>query len=192
MIKGRMGSILMALSSLIWVILMGCRLDDNRLRGHIKIPPNDFLRTEILTSGPVPADGSSELVLVIHLKNSNHRPVVGYRPSYEVVSGIGVVESECSESDANGASICVLKSWVPGEKVLALVNALVGLEKTIYFENPVKKLATVGVTSGAKTELSSEQGYFAEITAGDPTQGVLFQTEDGHSGVISLQYVVGF
>ncbi len=170
--------------------LVGCRLDDNRLRGNIKIPIHriDFKKTEILENGPVPADGSSELILLVHLKNSDGTVVPNYRPEYEVVSGPGVIEAPCTESTKDGISACLLRANQAGAKVLRLVNAKVGLEKEVYFESPHRKGRILGLISGAETSVSTTPGnYWGEFSLGNWTEEVQLESNDGYQGFFSVQ-----
>ena len=176
--------------SMLLTVATGCRLDDNRIRGNLKIPrAPDFLKTEMIENGPAPADGSSELLVVIHLKNSNGSVVPNYRPEFEiVVNNVGVTKSPCTESSREGYSVCVLRATQPGVRVLRLVNAKVGLEKEVVFEPPMRRGQILGLISGSETGAETETGgYWGEYSVGDFAQGIEVSTDAGHRGFLSVQ-----
>ncbi len=174
------------------LVLAGCRLDDNRLRGHIKIPLTpDFLQSQFIINTTGLADGVSDLHIQILLRNSNGRPVPDYRPEFEVTPGAGVmIPHSCTLSDANGYSSCVLRSHIQGEKTLRLTNALVGLEGVVFFERFIRRGQILGLISASETgEITDTSAYWGEYSLGDFVEGVHVSTASGRRGVISVQGV---
>src|SRR5689334_22603009 len=81
------------------VLLSSC----GKIRGsvqnlHSDTGLNDFLKTEIISGANGIADGTTEMLIAIHLKNSDGSSVPDYKPTYEIVSGAGVTGSNCSTS----------------------------------------------------------------------------------------------
>ena len=141
--------------------------------------PNDFLRTEFAVAGSEIADGTSSLLVGLQLKNSDNLPVGAYKPEFRIASGAGVNSSGCTTSDANGISACVLRSTVPGEKVLELTNAKVGLKQTVLFTAPVGA-KTGKIVAGASTSLSTAQGAKLMASVGDSVFGLSRTTQGGY------------
>jgi hypothetical protein len=148
---------------------------------------NDFLKTQILVSSPAQADGISPLVFVIQLKNSNDTPVANYVPTYTIRDGSGViVPSSCTSSDADGISVCLLKSTVPGSKTLQLTNALAGLTTTVDFSSSTTTGKAV-VVSGSKAHSTTSGGFSAQWAVGSPAKGVSLTSSGGYKVTLSLQ-----
>lgn len=149
---------------------------------------NDFEKTEIISGGPAKADGSSELLLGIHLKNSDNSSVPSYRPQYEIQGNPGVNAGDCTSSDNNGISACVLTSTVPGSFAFVLTNAKVGLTKTLVF-SPVLGHEKLSIVSGGLVNASTAQGSKVQVTLGQPLAGNNRVTPDGHKVKFSMQGV---
>ncbi len=126
----------------------------------------DFLKTEILVGGSNLADGSAELIVLIHLKNSDNTVVPNYRPTYLVTSSAGITAGDCSLSSSEGVSVCVLKSTSPGTKLMKLTNALKGLEKAIEFVAPAGG-QIFGLASGAKKNMTTAAGHKINLSVGE-------------------------
>ena len=152
--------------------------------------PFDFLKTEIISSGPVPADGTSEMLLAVHLKNSDNSSVPEYRPEYEIVTGSGVSQSNCTTSDQNGISACILKANVPGPKILRLTNAKVGLERTVVFTPIVRSGVRMGIVSASNQNMTSAGGYKAEISLGEKFKNIKSVTNGGYEVRMSVQGIL--
>src|SRR5688572_1813660 len=105
-------------------LLTACgNLEGTITRGNPKLKEHDFERTEMIHNGAAFADGVSELLVVVQLKNSDNQPVANYKPAYEVASGAAVITSPCTTSLDTGISVCILKSTQPGAKKIRLINA---------------------------------------------------------------------
>lgn len=126
----------------------------------------DFARSEIISNGPAVADGSSELLVVIHLMNSDGSAVTLYKPSYEILSGAGVQGSECTTSNNNGVSTCVLKATQPGAKKFSVTNVKIQLEKELLFSPPTPPGAVTGLVSAARFRHTSAAGHEISGTVG--------------------------
>ncbi len=120
---------------------------------------NDFAKSEIVSNGPGIADGKTELIMVVRLVNGNDTSVVGYRPTYEVASGAGVIPSECTRSDNVGAAICVVRATIPGTKRLSVNNVKIELKKDVDFLAPPDKGNTSGLVVGALPNNTGTSGY---------------------------------
>lgn len=139
----------------------------------------DFLKTEILVGGSNLANGTAEMIVIIHLKNSDSTPVVDYRPTYTVTVSTGITAGQCSLSSSEGVSVCVLKSTSPGTKVLKLTNALVGLEKQIEFVAAAGE-QIFGLASGAQKGMTTPLGHKINLSAGESPKGHKSVTAGGY------------
>lgn len=167
--------------------LWGCSLNTNIERSSILNKSNDFLKTEIVVGEPVPADGSSNLLVVIHLKNSDNNPVKEFLPTYTVTEdnsslnnslSNSVVTTPCSTSDNNGISACILKSSAAGSLLFVLTNAKVGLSKTVVF-TAAKGTSNLNIVSGSVINGSTPEGSKLQMTLGNPFDGVEQTTSGG-------------
>lgn len=147
----------------------------------------DFEKTEILVGSPVFANGNDELIVVVHLKNSDSSSVPNYKPLFDLAQLSDIQFSECTTSDLNGISVCRVKSIVPGLKTLTLTNAKVGLSKTIEFMQP-QGSQRLALLPGSLTSVTSDQ-YKVQINAGNSAKGVRYQTPGGYSVLFALQGV---
>ena len=139
----------------------------------------DFLKTEILVGGSNLADGAAEMIVIIHLKNSDNSIVPNYKPTYQVTSSLGVTLGDCTISSSEGVSVCVLKSTKPGGKSLKLTNALVGLEKLIDFQ-ALAGGQIFGVASGAQKNMATPLGHKINLSAGESPRGQNSVTAGGY------------
>ncbi len=147
----------------------------------------DFKNTEIIAGDPVAADGVAEFAVIIHLKNSDNSSVSGYKPTYEISSGTGVFPRECTTSDSNGFSACVLKAIEPGIKRMRLTNALVGLEREVHFVKPDRDGKIIGLISGSRAKGETPNGMTIELAAGDAVKGIKRRTPNGLEIYFSVQ-----
>lgn len=134
-----------------WLTLAGCNVS-----GGIssKFRSVDFEKSEIISNGPAYADGQAELLMVVQLMNSDNSAVKDYKPTYEVVSGAAVNATECTTSNANGVSTCVLKSTVAGTKRVKVTNIKVDLQKDLVFINPPAGKAMMDMAPATKKQTS--------------------------------------
>lgn len=189
-LAGKIGRLLSVLPVL--VVLSGCsqfaapKSPGGGLGENGKI--NDFEKTEILPGSPAFANGSEQLLVAIHLKNSNSASVPNYRPEYEFIDGAGVIPSQCSTSDSNGISVCLVKATVPGKKVLRLINAKVGLESEIEFKAALE-LQRLAVLPASATNAATADGSRVQVSFGQSFQGVRHTTTDSYKVTFSLQGV---
>jgi hypothetical protein len=177
---------------------LGCSLNTNIERIGATSNINDFLKTEIVVGEPVPADGSSNLLVVIHLKNSDNNPVKEFLPTYTVtanenndsnslsntevsssVMASSVLTSPCTTSDNNGISACVLKSTAAGNLIFKLTNAKVGLSKPIAFIS-VKTQSDLKIVSGSLPNGTTLQGSKVSLTLGEGVESGHHTTSGGY------------
>lgn len=164
------------------LVLNACNMNTSVESNKDNPTINDFQKTEIIAGEAVPADGTSQLLVAIHLKNSDNRPVKEFQPTYEISnSSNGVITNQCSTSDINGVSVCVLRSTVAGTKLFVLTNAKVGLSKSIEFKNPMGKQVTE-ITSGAVRNGSTIQGSNLRVTLGRTFDRSVLSTQPDGSG----------
>lgn len=165
------------------VVSSACQLNSEikKLKGL-----NDFLNTEMIASTGAVADGIDELVVVVHLKNSDGSVVPNYRPEYSITSGLGVITSDCTVSSNEGASICILKSTSPGIKRLRLTNAKQGLEKDVTF-SPKPSGPALGLISASDPLATTSGGYKASVSLGGWVASKPVTTPGGYKAYISVQ-----
>ncbi len=118
----------------------------------------DFKKSEIISNGPAAADGQSDLLIVIQLTNSDSTPVVGFRPTYTVVSGGGVTALPCTTSNSNGVSTCILRSTQVGVKTILVNNVAIVLKSDVVFTTPMGR-SVFGAIAGAKKITSTDSRY---------------------------------
>lgn len=162
---------------------IGCNLNTN-IEGKDKNlePVNDFAKTEIITGEPVPADGNAQLLVAIHLKNSDNKPVKEFQPTYDIETGAnGVIKNQCSTSDINGVSACILKSTSAGIKLFVLTNAKVGLSKPIEFKSPLGK-QFAEINSGSLMNGTTPSGSKTRFSIGRPFDQSYLSTQPDGSG----------
>lgn len=146
----------------------------------------DFLKTEIVVGGSNFADGTSEMVVVVHLKNSNNTPVPNYKPTYNVTPVTGMTTVECSTSTSDGVSVCVLKSTSPGYKTFKLTNAKIGLEKVVEFQVQ-KKGQTLSLVAGANQNMTTASGHKIKLAAGEIGLGKKVVTSGGYQVSLTVK-----
>lgn len=134
---------------------------------HFLRGTNDFKKSEILTNGPKIADGQSELLVIVHLVNSDGTEVSGHKPTYKVVSGTGLSPSTCTTSNYNGISICLIKSVHPGTKKISVDNINTQLEAELLFTAPAAK-PILGLISSAKNQTQGTYSLSASIGNQEP------------------------
>jgi hypothetical protein len=109
----------------------------------------DLQKAKIVVSGSAYADGQTELLMDIYLTNSDDTVVKGYRPEYEVVSGGGVITSDCSKSNESGIASCVLKATQAGVKRIRVKKVKVDLQQDVTFVDPPFGRAAMGLATAA-------------------------------------------
>jgi hypothetical protein len=153
---GSSGARFAAASACLW--LSACGPIDGKIHLWGSTLP-DFARSEIIQNGPAIADGSSELLVAVNLMNTDGSSVKLFKPTYEIVSGGGVQGSECTTSNNNGISTCILKSTQAGVKKFSVTNIRIKLERDVVFTPPEKPGLTSAIVSAAKFNKKSAQGH---------------------------------
>jgi hypothetical protein len=157
-----------AFAALSLLIAGGCAKIDGQIHSTFnRSLLQDFEKSEIITNGPAAADGQSELLVVIQLKNSNQTPVSDYKPIYAVTSGLGVAAGECTTSNVNGVSTCVLKSTQAGTKHIAVTNVKIALEKDVVFTQPTTK-SSLELLADGKSKTSGSYKFSGTIGSQSP------------------------
>lgn len=176
-------------SLLLCLALLGCGKAPGGLKGLSGGHKVDFLKTQLIAGAPVAADGVSQLLVGVQLKNSDNSPVSDYLPAYSISSGSGVIKSTCTNSDANGVSACILKSTVPGIKTMQLTNGLVGLSQHVQFIEPAG-FQRMSLVPSSQVRGTTPQGSVAQITLGNQFQGNSLKTAGGYQVKLSVQGLV--
>jgi hypothetical protein len=148
---------------------------------------NDFLKTEIISGTHGIADGTTEMLIAIHLKNSDSTSVRDYQPTYSVTSGTGVTAGNCSTSDSNGIAACVLRSNQAGTKTIRLTNARVGLEKSLVFDPSLRSGRVLELAAAGKQSMTTTAGHKMELTVGQAAKGLEAKTASGYRILFSAQ-----
>lgn len=183
--NGRGAFVFFALS----LSLFGCSIN-NEIKGHIGIGSsgNDFGRSEIIVSGSGIADGQTPLYILIRLVNSDGKVVANYRPDYQILSGVGVTGSPCTNSDVNGVSVCAMRANSAGTKTMRVTNmgSVVLLQKNFDFLAAAGRSSVAGFSSsGARQELAS--GYLVHASVSGLTSSVFEVTGGGYKVYSNLQ-----
>ncbi len=184
--KSSRGFVQLCLLPLSLIFLSGC--SQFGVSSLLGTGVNDFEKTEILPGTPVYANGSEQLLVAIHLKNSDSSSVPNFRPELETIEGTGVIPTVCSTSDSNGVAICLVKAIVAGRKVVRLTNGKVGLESEIEFKAPTG-LQRLAVLPGSNTSATTANGSKVQVHFGQPFGGVKHTTSGGYKVTFSLQGV---
>ncbi len=167
-------------------LIAGCQMNSAiKGTGSSASTTADFEKTEVIAGGPALADGNTQLLVAVHLKNSDNKPVPDYLPKYKV-TGANVLTQDCSTSDANGVSACILKSTAAGKKMFTLTNAKVGLAKEIEF-TPRQSIERAAASSGSIMNGTTPDGSAVQVTLGNPIKGVKHETNGGYKVELSVQ-----
>ncbi|MCM2282058.1 MAG: hypothetical protein NDI61_09450 [Bdellovibrionaceae bacterium] len=181
--KRIVASLLMASS------LLGCSIEGSirhlNQKGQI-----DFALTEMIAGPAAPADGTSSVIVAVHLKNSDNSVVPSYRPEMQAASGLGLSIQACTLSDQNGISACILKATIPGTKRVRLTNARTGLETDVTFLSPQAGGRLLGLIPGSRMDATTPEGSKLEMSVGDTTQGISTTTNGGYKIKFSVQGAV--
>lgn len=173
------------------LVLSGCRLDDNRIRGAIKIPIHDFLNSTILNYGPAIANDSDLVRVDVQLINSNNTFVPNYRPEFLIVNGMGVTPLTCSLSDAEGRSTCHFRSTQGGVKRIRMAEAKHPMEHDIEFISPLRFGEVLGFISTGETDaVTGTYSHWGEFSLGDWVHGIRVATPETpplKRGYVSVQ-----
>ncbi|RYZ93632.1 MAG: hypothetical protein EOP06_00250 [Proteobacteria bacterium] len=159
------------------VQLSGC----GYIQGAITVLPGvrsgpDFARSQVLTGSPAAADGHSEILVALQMTNSDGTSVPFYTPTYEVLSGLGVVYSACTNSNVNGVSTCLVRATSPGIKILSFTNVKIDLQADVVFVKPASKPVLEVVAAGANV---SKSGFQMSGTVGGAQARILNSTASG-------------
>ena len=158
--KNRLGFLMLGLSFILLSSSCSLKGQISKIAGN-----NDFKKTEIIASDIGIADGSDDLVVAVHLKNSDNSAVAAYRPEYDIVSGSVSYKGACTTSSNDGISVCILRATQPGTKRLRLKNAYVGKEKDVLFA--LAGTAPVsGLTAAGGVQVPTAGGYKANVSLG--------------------------
>ncbi len=122
--------------------LLGCSLDV----AVEDLDPANYSASTLEAIGPFIADGVTPATIKIWTRNKG-KPVEGFTPVYKV-SGGGNLLGQCTPSDANGLSICILRSTVAGFKNITLVNPVSKARAEVVFSPGLPAKAGFSITSG--------------------------------------------
>ncbi len=116
--------------------LTACGKISKELTGNLNsINNSDFQRTTIISYGPVKADGTSQMLVIIRLMNSDGSVVTPYQPTYSITPSTGVTTQDCTTSDSNGVSTCILTSSQAGTKTLSITNISATIQAQVTFSS---------------------------------------------------------
>lgn len=82
------------------------------------------------------ADGEDEAEITIELYDDYENPIEGVTPEFSAVPDDGNTYHDCSDTDAQGVSICQMSTMEPGEKTLWIDEPLSVEGGTVDFETP--------------------------------------------------------
>ena len=130
----------------------------------------DFLKSKVLSETIGVADGITDLVITVELRNSDDTLVADHTPTMTIISGNGVSVFACTQSDASGISVCRLRSVIPGQVLVSIENIKIELTEEVVF-NP-----------------SSRNGTFLQIVASAQNNQ---ETTDAGNGKYSVTSHIG-
>lgn len=139
----------------------------------------DFASSQVTANGPAPADGASQVILSIHLRNSDGTPVVGFKPIYEIVSGSGVQGGDCAVSDSAGLSTCALKATTSGVKRVSITNVKIALVVDVTFSAMTLGGALTGPAPAGSFGKTSASGYAISGSLGSMQSNVVKTSASG-------------
>jgi len=151
---------------------------------------NNFEKTEIIAGASVPADGFSQLIVAVHLKNSDNNPVKEFLPTYKIEATSNADEVQrtpCSTSDNNGVSVCILKSTNDGNFRFVLTNAKIGLSKTLTFLTVEHSNKNLELISSSIVNGTTAQGSKVNIQLGKPITAPNQTTASGYKVMFQTQ-----
>lgn len=150
------------------------------------ITANDFLQSTILATSRGVGDGQTSASIVLLLKNSDGSIVANFEPSFDfvdnngsAVQGNGITFFECSVSNEQGISTCVLRSVIVGARRLSFNNILVELIGEVYFDPPSRNGTFLQVVSSGQIDQDAG-GYAVTSHLGTPFTG-LMQEASGYT-----------
>lgn len=137
----------------------------------------------ITGTGPVVADGVATSTVTITLKDAASAPVVGVTPKFGA-TGTGNTYGACPASDANGESICVIKSTKAETKTLAITWPVSKSDGTVVFEvgAPAKLCFTTQPGGGVAGTTWSQQPV---VAIGDSTCNIVTSATDSVTLTVS-------
>ncbi len=98
--------------------------------GNVPVAAN----SQITGTTPVVADGVSEAVVTIELRNASNNPVTGVVPTFVATdTGSTNIYGACSVSDGSGISTCALSSLAAESKILELTSPISKTGQTLSF-----------------------------------------------------------
>ncbi len=116
----------------------------------------DFLKSEIIVSGPALANGTDQILVYIHLMNSDSTPVVGFKPSYSLLGPSQTVKIQCFASDSTGLSICMATATAAGKVAFSVTNIPnVSLANTLTFDLLHNRTSQGQILAGGQQNVSA-------------------------------------
>lgn len=138
------------------------------------ITGNDFFKTTILSTSRGIGDGQTNATAVVLLKNADGSVIPNYRPSFEFVDNSGssvqgsaITFSECSVSNEQGISVCIIRSISVGSLTLSFNNVKVELFGQVYFDPPSRDGTFFQVVNSGQIDQNAG-GYSVTSYTGSP------------------------
>ena len=139
---------------------------------------NDFAKSSILSTTRGVGDGVTGAIVVVLLKNTNGTIVVGHLPEFDFLDesglsfeGEGITFSDCTRSNGEGISTCIIKSIVVGSKKLAFNNVMIELAGDIFFDPPARNGTFTQIVASAQVKQDAE-GYSVTSHTGTAFSGL--------------------
>ena len=138
----------------------------------------DFLKTTVISKTVGVADGITELIVTLELKNSNDKLVIGHTPKMKFVSGVNINFLGCSKSNENGHSVCRMRSVYDGTALIRFDEINIELETDVQFSPPDRNGTFLQVLSAAQHH-ETITDHKITSQAGAPVLG-LYNQVGGH------------
>ncbi|MCJ8276888.1 MAG: hypothetical protein MJK18_08605 [Bdellovibrionales bacterium] len=150
------------------------------------IAADDFADSSILSTSRGVGDGITSATVTLLLKNSNGTVVVDHIPDLAFINGDGqsfqdegVTFVDCTKSNDEGISTCLIKSITIGKKRIGFMNLIVDLFGDIYFDPPERNGTFMQIVASAQVKQDAD-GYSVTSHTGAPLTG-LRQEESGYT-----------
>ena len=143
----------------------------------------DFLKSKVLSSTTGIADGVSDLVVNVELRNSNDTLVVGHIPTIDLLSGNGITLLDCTASNDNGISTCRLRSTIPGIATISIENIPIELDHDVKFDPPARDGTFIQIVASAQNNqptTDAGNGSYSVTSQIGPAISGQFQEVDGY------------
>lgn len=120
---------------------------------------DDFSNSEMLIGAAAKADGSSQVMVILQLKDRRDSPVPAFQPQLKASSS--ELRWNCTKSDRNGVSVCLVSSARAGQFEIQAILKQKTLSGQIEFRTAGFP-ESISLQAGSQ-KLQSGAGYNMEV-----------------------------